>query len=213
PNGNMIPPSEFVPLAEQTGLILALGERVFHKAAKYARAWANEGHAPLIAVNVSPNQLRHPDFVKQLKDILQKTRTEAKWFELEITEYAMMEDVAHSIRIINELADLGFSIAVDDFGTGYSSLSYLKHFQIHTLKIDLSFIHDVTTDWQSSAVVRSIVSLGSGLGLNVVAEGVETEEQAKLLTELGCTYLQGYYFAKPMAAEHYIHWASQNAPV
>ena len=155
---------------------------------------------------MSPAQLRHPRFIEQLTDLLEETGTQASWFELEITENAMMSDVAHATAIIDQLAELGFRVAIDDFGTGYSSLSYLTTFNIHTLKIDFSFVREMTHDAQSNAVVRSIISLGNGLGLKLVAEGVETEAQAKLLTEAGCTLLQGYLFGKPMPAEDYWSW-------
>ncbi len=206
PDGNYIPPSEFIPIAEQTGLILPLGELVFHRAAKQACEWFAAGLSPAIAVNVSPHQLRHPRYVDQLQETLAETGAHAEWFELEITECAMMDDVDHAIKVIDELSSLGFQIAVDDFGTGYSSLSYLKNFQINTLKIDLSFVRDVSHDSQSKAIVRSIVSLGLGLGLTVVAEGVETEEQATILTEAGCAVLQGYHIGMPMPAEDYQQW-------
>ena len=211
-DGKFIPPSDFIPIAEQTGLILPLGEIVFQLAAKQACEWDAAGHLPAIAVNISPLQIRHPRFVQQLKSILEETGASAEWFELEITEHAMMDDVDYAIAVIDELAQLGFRIAVDDFGTGYSSLSYLKHFRIHTLKIDLSFVRDVTHDTQSNAVVRSIVSLGSGLGLAVVAEGVETAEQAAELSNIGCTVLQGYHIAKPMTADQYVQWLQRQTP-
>ena len=204
--GKFIPPSEFIPVAEQTGLIVMLGELVFQLAAEQACEWARQGIDPYIAVNISPHQLRHPRFTDQLQATLDSTGARAEWFELEITEHAMMDDVDHAIQVIEELAFLGFHVAIDDFGTGYSSLSYLKCFKIHTLKIDLSFVRDVTHDRPSTAIVRSIVSLGAGLGLTVVAEGVETPEQATLLAELGCNVLQGYHIGKPMAPDNYVKW-------
>lgn len=205
-DGSYIPPSDFIPVAEQTGLILTLGENVFQLAANQAFEWNQQGITPSIAVNISPHQLRHPRFVEQLLSSLSKSEAKAEWFELEITEHAMMDDVDHAIRVINELASHGFRIAIDDFGTGYSSLSYLKSFSIHTLKIDLSFVRDVTNDRASRAIVQSIVSLGKGLDLAVVAEGVETKEQADLLASFGCSVLQGYYIGKPMPADEYLQW-------
>ena len=207
-DGTFVPPSDFIPIAEQTGLILPLGEMVFHAAAEHACQWHAAGHHPYIAVNISPNQVRHPRFLKQLETTLRETGARAEWFELEITEHAMMDDVDHAITVIDELASMGFRVAVDDFGTGYCSLSYLKSFNIHTLKVDLSFVRDVTHDSQSHAIVRSIVSLGTGLGLNVVAEGVETAEQADVLYDVGCTVLQGYLIGKPMSADDYLDWLS-----
>ena len=141
-----------------------------------------------------------------MRETLGETGARAEWFELEITEHAMMADVNRSIEIIDQLAELGFRIAIDDFGTGYSSLSYLKSFRIHTLKIDMSFIREITVDSQAEAIVRSIVSLGTGLNLNVVAEGVETSEQAALLSEIGCDILQGYHIARPLPADKFVEW-------
>jgi EAL domain-containing protein (putative c-di-GMP-specific phosphodiesterase class I) len=148
-------------------------------------------------------------FISQLQAVIEELNVQPEWFELEITEYAMMEDVEHAMSVVEQLAEMGFSIAIDDFGTGYSSLSYLKHFRIHTLKIDMSFVRDVTHDPRSAAVVRSITSLGHGLGLKVVAEGVETAEQAQLLADMGCTVLQGYYIGRPMLPEQFEAWQIQ----
>jgi diguanylate cyclase (GGDEF)-like protein/PAS domain S-box-containing protein len=209
PDGTIVSPAEFVPIAEQTGLILPLGELVFRQAAQQAALWEQLGQRPTIAINVSPNQLRHMGFVSQLQTVIDELKVKPEWFELEITEYAMMEDVEHAMSVVKRLADMGFSIAIDDFGTGYSSLSYLKHFRIHTLKIDMSFVRDVTYDPRSAAVVRSITSLGQGLGLKVVAEGVETAEQAKLLAEIGCTVLQGFYIGHPMLPDQFTAWQVQ----
>ena len=204
-----VPPSEFIPIAEQTGLILPLGELVFHHAAMQACEWHSQGMTPSIAVNISPMELRHPRFVDQLLETLEETGAQAEWFELEITEHAIMDDVEHAIQTIQKLDSLGFRIAVDDFGTGYSSLSYLKHFRIHTLKIDMSFVQDITTSMESRAIVQSIVSLGNGLSMQTVAEGVESREQLEAIQEVGCQILQGYYISKPVPAEDYVHWLNE----
>ncbi|WP_404305321.1 sensor domain-containing protein [Neorhodopirellula lusitana] len=206
--GKFIPPNEFIPIAEQTGLITALGDLVFELAAEQACRWDSIHAMPDIAVNVSPHQLRHPRFIANLESILERTGARPEWFELEITENAMMDDVELAVQVIDQLVAMGFRVAIDDFGTGYSSLSYLKNFNIHTLKIDLSFTCDVTTDRQSEAIVRSITSLGKGLDLRVVAEGVETLEQAKLLESLGCTTMQGYYIGRPMPESDYLEWVA-----
>ncbi len=205
-DGRYMPPNEFIPVAEQTGLIFPLGELVFEITADQAVQWHAAGIVPHIAVNVSPHQLRQKRFIDNLQNTLTRTGALAKWFELEITENAMMDDVEQNVRILKQLSAMGFSVAIDDFGTGYSSLSYLKSFKIHTLKIDISFIRDVTHDRQSAAIVRSITSLGTGLGLSVVAEGVETLEQAILLESMGCTILQGYFIGKPMPALQFRDW-------
>ncbi|MCA9173215.1 MAG: EAL domain-containing protein [Planctomycetales bacterium] len=208
----VISPGAFIPVAEQTGLILPLGRSVFRLAAEHACVWMEAGFTSRIAVNVSPCQIRHPRFVEQLERILEETHAKPDWFELEITENAMMDDVDHAAAVIDRLAGFGFHIAIDDFGTGYSSLSYLKDFNIHTLKIDLSFVRDVTHDKQSNAVIRSVISLGKGLGLTIVAEGVETAAQAEVLTEAGCNVLQGYHIARPMPAADYAHWLAEYRP-
>lgn len=211
-NGRYVSPAEFIPIAEQTGLIIMLGEMVFQLAAQHAQCWHSLGIESTIAVNVSPHQLRHPRFVERLVSMLAGADAKAEWFELEITECAMMDDIEHTISVINELEQLGFRVAVDDFGTGYSSLSYLKTFNIHTLKIDLSFVRDVAYDSQSRAIIKSIVSLGNGLGLSVIAEGVETGEQADILAELGCDVLQGYLIGRPMPASEYLTWLRDYDP-
>ncbi|MCC7339267.1 MAG: EAL domain-containing protein [Pirellulaceae bacterium] len=205
-SGEYIPPSRFVPVAERTGLISPLGNKVFQLAAEQAVRWRSEGKHTNIAVNVSPQQLRHPRFVQQLQQILDQTQAEPAWFELEITENAVVEDVKQAVDIMRVLTQLGFRIAIDDFGTGYSSLSYLKNFNIHTLKIDLSFVRDLIRDHHSDAIVRSIISLGSGLGLTLVAEGVETEQQADFLRDAGCDVLQGYLIGKPVPAPQFEQW-------
>ncbi len=210
PSGEYIPPGQFVPIAEQTGLISPLGNKVFKLAAEQAVSWRAAGMETNIAVNVSPHQLRRPRFVQQLKDILAETGAQPRWFELEITENAVMEDVDHAIDIMDELCDLGFRIAIDDFGTGYSSLSYLKNFSIHTLKIDLSFVRDLMRDEHSDAIVRSIISLGTGLKLTLVAEGVETVEQAEFLRDAGCDILQGYLIGRPVPHQQYVQWLAMN---
>lgn len=206
PSGEYIPPSRFIPVAEQTGLISLVGHKVFQLAAEQAVRWRASGIDIDMALNVSPHQLRHPRFVEQLQQILEETSARPAWFELEITENAVMEDVSHAIEVMNDLARLGFRIAIDDFGTGYSSLSYLKNFNIHTLKIDLSFVRDLFCDQHSDAIIRSIISLGTGLDLTLVAEGVETEQQADFLRSAGCHILQGYLIGKPMPSQQFQLW-------
>lgn len=210
PNGEYIPPGQFVPIAEQTGLISPLGSKVFQLAAEQAYNWRAAAMQTNIAVNVSPHQLRRPRFVQQLKEILAETGAQAGWFELEITENAVMDDVSHAIKVMDELSELGFRIAIDDFGTGYSSLSYLKNFSIHTLKIDLSFVRDLMRDQHSDAIVRSIISLGTGLNLTLVAEGVETVEQAEFLRDAGCDILQGYLISRPVPHQKYVEWLTSH---
>ncbi|OYP32921.1 bifunctional diguanylate cyclase/phosphodiesterase [Rhodopirellula sp. MGV] len=210
--GQFVPPSTFIPIAENSGLINALGEYVFESAAKQARLWHDQGKPLRIAVNVSPIQLRSVDFAHSLVRILERTGADPEWLELEITENAIMSNVEHSTMVIDKLAETGFRIAIDDFGTGHSSLSYLKTFNVHTLKIDLSFIRDVVHDRFSRSIVQSIISLGRGLGLTIVAEGVEVIEQVEYLAKLRCDELQGYFFGKPMPVVDFENWRKQYSP-
>lgn len=205
-DGRYVSPGDFIPVAEQTGLILPLGDLVFELAAEQACLWQGAGLMPNIAVNVSPRQIRHPRFLERLLRTVENAGASPSWFELEITEYAVMDDVEHASEIIDELKRLGFRVAIDDFGTGYSSLSYIKTFALDTLKIDMSFVRDVAEDRSSQAVIQSIVSLGLGLNMSVVAEGVETAQQADILETLGCTTLQGYHLGRPMPADEYTSW-------
>ncbi|MCC9601262.1 EAL domain-containing protein [Stieleria sp. JC731] len=211
--GQFVPPNTFIPIAENSGLINALGEYVFETAAKQARIWHDQGNPLRIAVNVSPIQLRSADYAQSLVRILERTGAKAEWLELEITENAIMSNVEYSTMVIEKLSEAGFRIAIDDFGTGHSSLSYLKTFNVHTLKIDLSFIRDVIHDRFSRSIVQSIISLGRGLGLTVVAEGVEVIEQVEYLAKLRCDELQGYYFGRPMPAQEFEIWRSKYTPM
>lgn len=207
--GHFVPPNTFIPIAENSGLITALGEYVFESAAKQARVWHDRSNPIRIAVNVSPVQLRSVDFVDSLLQILDRTGARAEWLELEITENAIMSNVDHATLVIDKLAQAGFRIAIDDFGTGHSSLSYLKTFHVHTLKIDISFVRDVVHDRFSRSIVQSIISLGQGLGLTVVAEGVETADQVSYLAKHRCDELQGYYFGRPMPIEEFELWQNR----
>ncbi|MCA9045591.1 MAG: EAL domain-containing protein, partial [Planctomycetaceae bacterium] len=206
-DGTYVPPSEFIPIAEQSGLIVPLGELVLTYAAKCCRRWADAGYDPFpMAVNISPQQMRHPGFLERLRSILKETGAKPEWLELEITENAMVDDVERARRLILQLRELGVRTAIDDFGTGYSSLSYLQSLPIDTLKIDASFVKDVHAAKTSAAIARAVVSLGSGLGLTVVAEGVETTQQARRLAELECDVLQGYLISQPVCEEEFVAW-------
>jgi diguanylate cyclase (GGDEF)-like protein len=197
-------PGEFIPVAEQTGLIGALGEWIVVKACEQSRLWHQVGVPRIrINVNVSVDQLRQPDFVTRLTDILRDSGTDPASLALgiEITESALMEDVEAAVAAILHFRDLGLAIYVDDFGTGYSSLSYLRQLPIDTLKIDASFIRDIPGDPDAVAVVKGIIAMAHSLELRVIAEGVETEEQFAVLKELRCDAVQGYLFSKPARAE------------
>ncbi len=203
-DGQMVPPDSFIPCAEETGLIIPVGRWVLTEACRHTREWNSRYNAGLkIAVNLSARQFRSKGIVDEVMHALQAHDLEPSLLELEITESILMEDVEEAIQLMRQLRDAGISIAIDDFGTGYSSLSYLKRFPINTLKIDRSFIHELTEDSQDAAIVRSTINMAKSLGLEVVAEGVENEEQFNFLQEHECHSCQGYHFGKPMSADKF----------
>jgi EAL domain-containing protein (putative c-di-GMP-specific phosphodiesterase class I) len=196
----LVSPLDFIPVAEQTGLIIPLGAWVLEVACGQLARWADSGStsALTIAVNVSARQFRQPDFAQQVQDILRKTGASAHRLKLELTESLLLSDTNDAIAKMSELQRCGVSFALDDFGTGYSSLSYLKLLPLQQLKIDQSFVRDVLTDPNDAAIARTVLALGKSLGFSVVAEGVETEGQRAFLRENGCTLFQGYLFGKPV---------------
>jgi diguanylate cyclase (GGDEF)-like protein len=201
PTLGLLPPSEFIPLAEDTGLILQLGAWVMRTACAEARAWQVDGLGSLrIAVNVSACEFRRPDFFENMVDILTQTGLEPAYLDLELTETAIMENAEATVDLLSRIRKLGVKIAIDDFGTGYSSLSYLKRLPIDTLKLDRSFVNGATSDPDDAALVVAVISLAHNLRLQVIAEGVETEEQLRFLRLLKCDGGQGYLFGKPMPA-------------
>lgn len=194
-------PDEFIPLAEQSGLILPIGEWVLHEACRQLHAWRSAGLDPgTMAVNLSARQVRQSGFVQDVHATLHRTGVAPAELELEITESILMDNLQSTLGMLAELNRLGVRIAIDDFGTGYSSLSYLKNFAIHCLKIDQSFIRDIP-DEDDTAIVRTIITLAQTLGLTVVAEGVETPEQLGYLRANGCDQAQGYLFSRPLPPE------------
>lgn len=195
----LVSPAEFIPFAEENGLINPIGEWVLRAACTQAVTWQQAGYAPLvISVNLSANQLSKDDLVATVANVLASTGLDAKWLELEITETAVMGDVDKSMSMLHQLKKLGVQISIDDFGTGYSSLYYLKLFPVDTLKIDRSFISEIVTEGEDAAIVKAIIALAHILHLNVVAEGVETEQQRLLLLDYSCDQGQGYFFSRPV---------------
>ncbi len=209
-HSGMVSPASFIPLAEETGLIIPLGEWVLRTACRQNRAWQDAGYPAIpISVNLSPRQLARGDIVEVVQRILDETGLQAQYLELEITESVMTTDVEKSFALLTQLRALGVKISLDDFGTGYSSLSYLKRFPVDTLKIDQSFVRDIATDQDSGAIVKAIISLGRNLNLTVLAEGIETEDQFRFLLENGCDEGQGYLMSKPITNKNFVELLTQ----
>ena len=201
PSLGMLYPSEFVPLAEDSGLIIPLGEWVMRNACLQNKAWQDAGLMPMrLSVNFSARQFQQPSFITSVAEILKTTNLDPRWVEVEITESSIMKEPDQAIEKLHELKLMGIRVAIDDFGTGYSSLNYLKRFPIDTLKIDKTFVADVCKDPHDTAIVRAIITLGHALDLTVIAEGVETQEQLKYLSSLGCDVVQGFLFSKSLSA-------------
>lgn len=204
PEKGLVYPGDFIQIAEETGLIIPIGEWVLRTACLQSKAWQDAGYPPVtVVVNLSARQFLQQNLVETITRILQETGMDPKWLELEITEGVIMKDVDYTVKVLQELAKMGIRIAIDDFGTGYSSLNYLKRFPINTLKIDRSFIQGVVSDIQDAAIVSTIIVLARNLNLKVVAEGVETEEQYLFLRGKQCYDMQGYWFSRPVPAEEF----------
>jgi diguanylate cyclase (GGDEF)-like protein len=209
PSEGMISPSRFIPVAEETGIIVEIGDWVLTNACREMKHWIDAGLKPIrMAVNVSARQLRRRDFCETVASALAASGLPADLLELEITESSVMENPQEAIIILERLGRMGVTLAIDDFGTGYSSLAYLKLFPIDHLKIDRSFVADIETDLNDRAIAFGTIALAHSLGLRVIAEGVETEDQLDLLRANGCDEVQGFLFSKPLtsaAAFAYLH--------
>lgn len=202
PDRGLVPPTHFIPLAEETGLIEPIGAWVLREACRQFRAWLNQGiNFGSIAVNLSARQFRKESFAQTVMDVLVETKLSPKYLELELTESIAMENAVEAIETLHRLSKMGLSLAIDDFGTGYSSLAYLKRFPIHKLKVDKSFIRDIDSSAHDAAIAKSIIDLAHNMSLEVIAEGVERLAQAKWLQQRGCDQVQGFYYAKPLSAE------------
>ena len=204
PKRGMIMPGEFIPLAEKTGLIIEIGNWVIKAACQQIRTWKDGGYSLPVAINLSPLQFRHKDLVEQINTAVSSARINPKDLQLEITENMIMDDIDNSMEIMQALSRLGYMISIDDFGTGYSSLEYLKRFPVANLKIDRAFIMNVDTDPNDAAIVRAAIAMAHDMGLKVVAEGVETEEQLLFLRNLRCDKIQGFLLGVPMPASEAI---------
>ena len=201
PQLGRVPPASFIGLAEEMGLIIPIGDWVLRTACAQARAWQLAGHGPLrLAVNLSARQFKQKNLLHAVAQVLADTGLDAAHLELELTESMVMHDVEQATTIMAKLKALGVQLSIDDFGTGYSSLAYLRHFPIDVLKIDKTFVSDITHSIDDAAIVRAIISLAHSLRLKVIAEGVETEQQLAFLRQHGCDQMQGYLFSRPLAA-------------
>ena len=212
PRRGLVSPVEFIPIAEESGMILALGEWILETAIRQTRDWVINGKLDIqVAVNVSPSQLLSFGFAEKVFSILDKHGLTPEYLEIEITEEVMVEDKSRCIQVLQQLKEGGISIAVDDFGTGYSSLGYLNRFPLSKLKIDRSFIIDIHNNEGNQAIVRTIIALSKSLGIKVIAEGIESQLEADILTQLGCHQGQGYLFATPYSCEDFSqHYLSKN---
>ncbi len=211
PEKGLIPPDKFIPLAEETGLMIPLGEWILETACRETADWSKRFDDSLVvAINLSAKQFQSAGLLELIEKILNKYQLRAKNIELEITESCVMEDVKGALKTMKAFRKHGLKLAIDDFGTGYSSLSYLKNFPISTLKIDRSFVMELTSDSDDAAIVEVIILLARKLGLDVVAEGVETEAQLEFLREQCCQYVQGYFLSRPLPAEEFELFLQKN---
>jgi diguanylate cyclase (GGDEF)-like protein len=207
--GQLLSPSSFIEVAEDSGLIVEIGEWVLREAIRVRKHWQETLARDFpLSVNISPSQLRRPEFLSRLKAMLREYALSAHLLEVELTESAFMQHAAEEAASLHELRELGIGISVDDFGMGYSSLSYLKHFPITKLKIDRSFVRGMVQDVNDAAIVRAILAMAQSMRIPVCAEGVENDAQLALLVEHGCEYAQGYIFGRPMEAEGFFRLLS-----
>ena len=207
PELGLVSPDQFIHVAEDMGLINPIGEWVLREACRQLRVWQDAGLPTLmVAVNVSPVQFRQPGFVETVADALAASGLNPHFLELELTERTVMEDAEQTLKTLSALNEMGVELAVDDFGTGYSSLAYLKRFPVGKLKIDRSFIRNLEVDMDDRAITSTILSMGRGLRLEVLAEGVETQAQYQILRGMGCELVQGYHFSQPLPPEQFVEF-------
>ena len=210
---DLVEPSEFLPLAEEIGLIVPINEWVLHEACTQSRAFDRAGLPPLrMAVNLSPVQFAKQDVARHVIEVLEQTGLDPSRLELELTESIVIQNNKNTSNNLRQLQEMGVTFSIDDFGTGYSSLAYVKNFPVNRLKIDQGFIRNLANDLNDAAIVRAIVSLGHSLNLDVIAEGVEDAEQLEILRKEGCDEVQGYFFSRPLPAKDFMLLFRRNAP-
>ncbi len=204
PGQEPVSPLDFIPLAEETGLITPIGEWILRSACTQNKQWQNEGlPAQTVAVNISARQFYQYDIAELVGSVLKSTGLDPSWLEVEITESVLMQDVEQTVKILHKLKEMGVQVTIDDFGTGYSSLSYLKQFPIQTLKIDRSFITGIPEDYEDRAITAAIIAMAHTLEINVIAEGIEREEQRQFLASKGCDKIQGFLFSPPLSVSEF----------
>ncbi|MCS5704487.1 MAG: EAL domain-containing protein, partial [Acidobacteria bacterium] len=208
-DSHVVSPDDFIPVAEDTGLIIPIGHWVVKEACRQAKLWQEAGYPPVtMSVNISVVEFRQQDLVEGIQEVLDETGLAAEWLELEVTESIVADDIERITNVLDELKALGVGVAIDDFGTGYSSLSYLTRLPFDKLKIDQSFVRNA--DRQNWAIVRAVVQLARSLELKIVAEGIETMESMHQLRDLGCHIGQGYYFSRPVPATDFVEYLEEN---
>ena len=207
PELGFVSPGAFIPVAEESGLIVPVGDWILRQACRDGQAWRDAGLPEFaVAINVAAEQFMQRDFVDCVREALSHSGLEPRFLEVELTERTVMSDADAVVRVLQELKDVGVELSVDDFGTGYSSLAYLSRFPIDILKIDVAFVRGLPEDTSSGAITGAIIAMAHGLNLHTVAEGVETEEQRAFLEMQGCDILQGWYFAKAMPSDELVQW-------
>jgi len=204
PRLGLVPPDKFIPIAENSGLIIPIGEWVLRTACAQVRQWQDQGLPALpVAVNVSAVQFRQKNFPELIGRVLHETGLPPQYLELELTESMLLSHADVTLSVLQKLKEMGLKLSIDDFGTGYSSLSYLRHLPVYKLKIDRSFVRDITLDPDDAAITGTIISMAKSLNLKVIAEGVENAEQMLFLQEHDCDEVQGYYFSRPLAVDDF----------
>ncbi|MDF2634550.1 MAG: hypothetical protein K0R78_1424 [Pelosinus sp.] len=207
PTGKIVSPGDFIPILEETGLIIPVGKWVLAEACRQHKEWIGLGLPPIpISVNISAIQFKDTDFLQLLAKTIEESGIEPGYLELELTESVVMRQPEFVIKQLERIKDMGVNLALDDFGTGFSSLSYLRYFPLDRLKVDQSFVRGLSTDSVNQAIVASVIALGKSLGINTIAEGVETKDELSFLRKLDCDEIQGYYFSKPLPNEDFVKW-------